>query len=126
MLQFRSKSVFSPLSVSLLCLLLGAVQPQRAEAWGAEGHMVAAQIAYNHLDPAVKSKCDSLIAISLGSYSSAATSNFVTAACWADDFKGQLGTGGWHYIDLPFSLDGTTTNGFTYPAQSNVVYAINL
>ncbi len=53
------------------------------------------------------------------------TSNFVTAAVWADDFKTALGTGGWHYIDIPISLDGTSTNGGFYP-PSNVVYAINL
>jgi hypothetical protein len=88
--------------------------------------MVTAQIAYNHLEPNVKAQCDSLLAVALGSFRSNSSSNFITAACWADDFKGQLGTSGWHYIDLPFSLDGTSTNGFTYPAQSNVVYAINL
>jgi hypothetical protein len=125
MLQFRIESSLSPLGVLLLFFLLGAVQPPQAKAWGAEGHMVTAQIAYNNLDPAVKSRCDSLIAVPL-TYSSTNSSNFVTAACWADDFKSQLGTGGWHYIDLPFSLDGTSTNGFTYPLQSNVVYAINL
>jgi hypothetical protein len=123
--QFRIESLFSPSSVLFLILLLDAVQPPQAKAWGAEGHMVTAQIAYNHLDPAVRSMCDSLIAGPL-TYSSANSSNFVTAACWADDFKSQLGTGGWHYVDLPFSLDGTTTNGYVYPAQSNVVYAINL
>ena len=36
--------------------------------WGAEGHMVVAQIAYNHLDAAVKAKCDSLIAVNLGTF----------------------------------------------------------
>jgi hypothetical protein len=125
MLQFRIESLFSPCGALFLFLVLGAVRPQNAKAWGQEGHMVTAQIAYNHLDPAVRSKCDSLIAVPL-TYSGTGSSNFVTAACWADDFKSQLGTGGWHYIDLPFSLDGTSTNGFTYPLQSNVVYAINL
>jgi hypothetical protein len=49
----------------------------------------------------------------------------VTAAVWADDYKSQLGSGIWHYIDLPFSLDGTSTNGFV-PASFDVVKAINL
>jgi hypothetical protein len=49
----------------------------------------------------------------------------VTAACWADDYKSQLNTGTWHYIDLPFSLDGTSTNGFV-PASFNFVQAINV
>jgi hypothetical protein len=80
-------------------------------AWWDEGHMVVAQIAYNHLDPAVKAKCDALIAVNLGSFTSSSSSNFVTAAVWADDFKSSLGTGSSHYIDLLFSLDGTPTNG---------------
>ena len=84
--------------------------------------MVVAQIAYNHLDAAVKNRCDTLIAVPL-SYGSTANNTFVTAACWADDYKSSLGTGIWHYIDLPFSLDGTPTNGVTAAAY-DVVQAI--
>jgi hypothetical protein len=97
---------------------------QTVLAWNAEGHMVVAQIAYNHLDSAVKARCDALIAVPLA-YGGNSTSNFVTAACWADDYKGQLSTGTWHYIDLPFSLDGTSANSFV-PAPFDVVQAINL
>jgi hypothetical protein len=95
-----------------------------AFAWNAEGHMVVAQIAYNHLSPEVRDKCEALIAVSL-SYGSTANNTFVTAACWADDYKSQLGTAIWHYIDLPFSLDGTPTSG-VIPASFDVVQAINL
>src|SRR5689334_13254176 len=95
-----------------------------AMGWGSEGHMVVSQMAYNHLTPAVKARCDALIAVPLTNASSS-TSNFVTAAVWADDFKSQLGTAIWHYIDLPFSLDGTDTSGFV-PASFDVVQAINL
>ncbi|MBX7246172.1 MAG: S1/P1 nuclease [Candidatus Sumerlaeaceae bacterium] len=79
-------------------------------AWNQEGHMVVAQYAYNHLDPSVKTTCDSLIAVTL-TYGSTSNNTFVTASCWADDYKSSLGTGIWHYIDLPFSLDGSTTAG---------------
>lgn len=82
----------------------------RLLAWNGEGHMVIAQIAYNHLDPAVKQVCDQLIAVTLPNRSTG-TNTFVTAAVWADDFKSQLGTGIWHYIDIPFSYDGTSTAG---------------
>ena len=104
---------------AFLCLQLSV------RAWNAEGHMVVAQIAYNHLNPVAKAKCDALIAVPLRTYSSAATSNFVTAAVWADDFKGLLDTGNWHYINLPFSLDGTPTSGVA-TASFDVVQAINL
>ncbi len=97
--------------------------PDTALAWNAEGHLVVAQIAYTHLDAAVKAKCDALMAVPL-TYASDGTSNFVTAACWADDFKSQLGSGIWHYIDLPFSLDGTSTSGVV-PDAFDVVQAIN-
>lgn len=103
------------------CLCLCATQ--RLLAWNAEGHMVVAQIAYNHLDASVKTQCDALIAAPL-SYSSSQSSSFVTAAVWADDFRTQLGSATWHYIDLPFSLDGTPTNGYSLD-NSNVVAAIN-
>jgi S1/P1 Nuclease len=86
--------------------------------------MVISQMAYNYLTPAAKARCDALIAVPLTNASSS-TSNFITAAVWADDFKSQLGTAIWHYIDLPFSLDGTDTSGFV-PASFDVVQAINL
>src|SRR5258708_2599982 len=98
--------------------------PHLVMAWNAEGHMVVAQIAYNHLDAVVKAKCDALIAVPL-TYGSSANNTFVTAACWADDYKSSLGTAIWHYIDLPFSLDGTPTSGVA-TASFDVVQAINL
>ena len=39
-------------------------------------------------------------------------------------YKSQLNTGTWHYIDLPFSLDGTSTNGFV-PASFDVVLFVS-
>lgn len=94
-----------------------------ALAWNAEGHMAMAQLAYNRLDPTVKAKCDALIAVPL-SPGGSTTNTFVTAACWADDYRSQLGTGTWHYIDLPISLDGTSFANFVPPAF-DVVQAID-
>jgi hypothetical protein len=86
--------------------------------------MVVAQIAYNHLDPEVKTRCDALIAVNLGTFSTEASSNFVTAAVWADEIKSFTSAyNTWHYIDIPFSLDGYPTNGFHLPAF-DVVQAI--
>jgi hypothetical protein len=109
-----------------LVLLAMFCLSRSARAWNAEGHMVTAQIAYNHLTPTVKAKCDALIALSVFD-SSSANSNFVTAACWADDIKSDTSTYNiWHYIDIPFNLsqDGTSTN--IAPASFDVVRAINL
>ncbi len=107
------------LTIFFLCFCLA----HRALAWNAVGHMVVSQIAYNHLDPFVKAKCDALIGVPLA-YGSTANNTFVTAAVWADDHKSSLGTGIWHYIDLPFSLDGTTTNNVVADPY-DVVQAIN-
>lgn len=116
----------------LACFFVCICLSGTAWGWGQEGHMVVAQIAYNHLDPAVKAQCDALIAVPL-SFANTKSTNFVTAASWADDFKGSLGTGTSHYIDLPLCisgysgtncLDGTSTNTAP-PAVPNVVTAIN-
>lgn len=106
----------------ILCLLIILTAVPRAFSWNGEGHMVVAQLAYNHLNASVKTQCDTLIAVPL-TFSSTATNTFVTAACWADDFKSSLGTSIWHYIDLPFSLDGTSTSGVA-AASFDVVRAI--
>lgn len=93
-------------------------------AWNAQGHMVAAQIAYLHLTPAVKARCDALIAEPVFGAGNN-NSNFVTAACWADDIKSLTTDFNiWHYIDIPFSLDGTPTNSYV-PEPFDVVQAIN-
>ena len=110
------------LILSIILFLNGA---SAARAWNAEGHMIVAQIAYNHLNPTAKARCDALIAISLTN-SAATNSTFVTAACWADDIKSSTSAYNiWHYIDLPFSLDGTPTNGVS-ASSFDVVRAINL
>jgi hypothetical protein len=95
-----------------------------ALAWDGEGHMVIAQIAYNHLDSAVKAKCDALIAIPVFDANDR-NSNFVTAACWADDIKSNTDAyDDSHIDDIPISLDGYPTNGVVYD-PSNVVVAIS-
>lgn len=114
-----------PKFLSGFCLGLLLWFPIHSRAWNAEGHMVVAQIAYNHLDPAVKSRCNALIATPI-SYASNYNNTFVTAACWADDIKSSTSAySTWHYIDLPFSLDGTSTSGVVLD-PFDVVQAITL
>lgn len=109
-------------SVALI-LGLGLALLSSARAWNAEGHMVVAQIAYNHLTPSVKTQCDALIATPVV-YASSLNNNFVTASVWADDLKSFTNAwNSWHFINIPFSLDGTPTNGFV-PAAIDVVKVI--
>lgn len=85
--------------------------------------MVGTQIAYNHLKPAVKAQCDALIATPIV-YASSINNTFVTASVWADDLKSSTNAwNNWHFINIPFSLDGTLTNGFV-PGAFDVVQAI--
>jgi hypothetical protein len=51
----------------------------------------------------------------------AQTSTFVTAACWADDIKSNANRE-WHFLDIPFSPDGTIPD-VQIPAK-NVVTVI--
>lgn len=88
-------------------------------AWGPQGHKVVAQIAYNHLDPEVKAKCDALIAVA--PICGSASFTFVSDSTWADQ-RCESGTSPQHFIDIPISLDGYPTNGVINPI--NVVTAI--
>ena len=118
----RSASHMRNICRIVFCACLFFTRP--VLAWNAQGHMLVAEIAYNHLDPAVKTQCDALIAVPVANASSI-NSNFVTAGCWADDIKSFTSAyNNWHFIDLPFSLDGTPTNGVAND-PSNVVWAIN-
>ena len=105
----------------LTCLCACSCLPRTVLAWGSQGHMVVAQIAYNHLDPEVKAKCDTLIAASVPCGSSSHT--FVSDSTWADQ-RCEAGTSPQHFIDLPISLDGGSITGFVYDVTNNVVTAI--
>src|ERR1039457_6931072 len=109
---------------ALVALVIFVCLVRPVLAWDGEGHRVVAQIAYNHLDAAVKAKCDALIAVPVFD-SSAINSNFVMAACWADDIKSNTDAyDDSHIDDMPISLDGYPTNGVVYD-PSNVVVAIS-
>jgi hypothetical protein len=82
--------------------------------------MVVAQIAYNHLDPEAKARCDALIAIPVPCGTASGT--FVSDSTWADQ-RCESGTSAQHYIDIPISLDGYPTNGVV-DDPTNVVAAI--
>jgi hypothetical protein len=93
---------------------------QPALAWNSQGHQVVAQIAYNHLDPEVKAKCDALLTIPAICGNS--TISFVASSTWADQ-RCESGTSPQHYIDIPISLDLYKTNSVV-DNPTNVVTAI--
>lgn len=76
-------------------------------AWNALGHMVIADIAYRNLNPSAQSKVNYLISYFQKEYPSIKT--FMEVATWADAIRSQkIGLFvHWHYIDNPFSSDGS-------------------
>jgi len=117
------------LQIALLLLLGG----QQLFGWGDTGHMLVSQIALSNLTPAVRAKAEALIRVQTGPPSvnvpfhdepfevASRSASFVTAACWADDIKSNLDRE-WHYVDMPFSTDGTIPR--INPPASNVVNVI--
>jgi hypothetical protein len=124
---------FSSMTFAIAAFCLGTP----AFAWWDAGHMQIAALAYDRLDPAVRTSVDSLIELN-PSYpawtagvaeADKAKAAFVHAATWADDIKrdpaytrdtvdaptasqnlgyaDRLVHDYWHYIDLPFSTDET-------------------
>jgi len=89
--------------------------------------MIVAQIAFKRLNPKAKTKANQLLAIAIAPAAvSAKSKDFVNASHWADDlrpFPEFDFLKPFHFIDNPFSTDGTAvpTN---LPEPDNVVKAL--
>src|ERR1700704_3929779 len=106
----NQRSVFrSGIGIGVAFLIL--CSPSMSLGWGAGGHMMVAQIAFQRLNPRARAQANQLLAIEINPAAvSAASKDFVSASHWADDlrpfaefdpFKAE------HFIDHFFSLDGT-------------------
>ncbi|KTC90223.1 S1/P1 nuclease [Fluoribacter dumoffii] len=75
-------------------------------AWNAAGHKVVAQIAYDNLTPKAREMCYKYLR---SRAHPTPNSSFVSASTWMDDIRWREVY--WydvmHYIDIPFSSDGT-------------------
>jgi len=99
------------LATTLGVVFLLLCTPTLSLGWGAGGHMMTAQIAFKRLNRNAKRKTIELLAISIPPAEVTSKSkDFVSASHWADDlrpfpefdeFKVR------HFIDIPFSVDGT-------------------
>ncbi|OGT55569.1 MAG: hypothetical protein A3F14_04190 [Gammaproteobacteria bacterium RIFCSPHIGHO2_12_FULL_43_28] len=106
-----------------LSLLLFLLLPLPSQAWNALGHMVVATIAYQHLQPTVRDKIDQFTPGFEAEYPQ--IKSFSQLAPWPDQLHLQrIETySHWHYIDTPFSDDGTPlTNTID---TDNAVWAVN-
>lgn len=94
-----------------------------ADAWNSLGHMIIANIAYQSLKPANREKVDELASYLQEEYPDVLS--FLHMAFWADTLRSQkieMFTH-WHYIDKPFSTDGTVLKNIM--DTDNAVWAID-
>jgi hypothetical protein len=90
--------------VTVLGLAILTVAPQRASAWGDDGHKTVALIAQHHLTPATKKKIDAMLAADTDSLTQ---HDFASAATWADKYRDSnnrrdhyVQTRDWHFADM--------------------------
>ncbi|MEO6785305.1 MAG: S1/P1 nuclease [Chthoniobacteraceae bacterium] len=113
-------------SVITICLAwLVLFTPSISWGWGPGGHMIVAQIAFDRLNPKAKAQAAKLLAIPIDPAAiSAKDRDFVNAAHWADDlrpFQRFDSFKALHFIDQPFSADGTALPKLPTP---NIVTAL--
>ncbi|MCW8400400.1 S1/P1 nuclease [Legionella sp. PATHC038] len=93
-----------------------------AYPWNAAGHRVVAQIAYDNLSPKAKEMCYKYLR---SRTHNTPNSSFVSASTWMDEIRWREVY--WydvmHYIDTPFSSDGTPTPAIE---STNAVKTIKL
>src|SRR5689334_9869264 len=96
------------LAIVIVCLICS---PSISLGWGAGGHMMTADIAYHRLNHKARAKVIELLAIEINPVEVTAKSkSFVSASHWPDDlrpFKEFDLFKPLHFIDKPFSPDGT-------------------
>jgi hypothetical protein len=99
----------SRIAVGVLGIML--CTPSLSLGWGAGGHMMVASIAFKRLNPRAKAQAMALLARPVNPVAvSAESKDFVNAAHWADDlrpFEEFDHLKALHFIDQPFSTDGT-------------------
>ena len=110
-----------PKNLLLLFVLLVAL-PGSSFAWWGAGHMVVSTIAYQRLEPGVKTQVDNLIGVLQEHYPY--TNHFIASATWPDDLKaeGIHYYDSWHYAHNHYNPDGVVLPD---APQVDVVWAIN-
>lgn len=102
-------------------LILLCLASTQAFSWGATGHLVINEIAYEHLTPTVRTKVDQLVKTFSQTYPR--FNNFLIDGDWPDYLRqtGVNAFNNWHYIDQAFSYD---TQNLPRYRETNVVWAI--
>jgi hypothetical protein len=112
-------------AIPIAVVCLGLCMPSLSLGWGAGGHMITAQVAFNRLTPHAKAQAKMLLAIPINpAATSAKSKDFVNAAHWADDIRSSPDFAAippLHFIDKAFSTDGTRLPAVPRP---NIVTAL--
>lgn len=113
------------IAIGVVCLIL--CTPSVSLGWGAGGHMMVAFIAFQRLNPNAKAKAKELLAIEIKPADVTAKSkDFVNASHWPDDLRPFAEFDSFkplHFIDKPFSTDGTALPA-DLPEPDNIVKAL--
>lgn len=93
--------------VTIKFILILSLFAPKLWAWNALGHEVVALIAYQHLTPEARNQVD--LAVSKMHQEYPDINSYAQIASWPDALRSQkIDTfTRWHYIDTPFSTDGT-------------------
>jgi hypothetical protein len=101
--------------------------PSLSLGWGAGGHMMVASIAFKRLNPRAKAQAMALLARPINPAAvTAKSTDFINAAHWADDLRPFAEFDSFkplHFIDKPFSTDGTPLPT-DLPEPDNIVKAL--
>lgn len=86
---------------AVLAITIAAVTclPQKAAAWGAEGHRIIAAIAEGYLTPKARARVATLLAADQDTLTAP---DLMSRATWADAWRGagHRETAKWHFIDI--------------------------
>ncbi|HEV2829275.1 MAG TPA: S1/P1 nuclease [Pyrinomonadaceae bacterium] len=115
----------SRIAIGLITFMLCV--PSLSLGWGAGGHMMVASIAFKRLNPRAKAQVQELLARPINPAAVTAKSkDFVNASHWADDLRPFAEFDSFkplHFIDMPFSIDGTPLPA-GQPEPDNIVKAL--
>lgn len=125
-------SLFTLATLAMAAFLALAHAPQRALAYGAQGHMVVAQIAYNEMSKANQALADEYSQL-MGDHMDHEKSpwTFVQSAVWLDLLKQENAPlfSNWHVLDTPYVQPGTNESLIEIPPKlelNNIVYALEM
>ena len=90
--------------------------PLSAGAWGARGHRLAANLAFERLTPQARASVERLLALEPGA-------TLASISTWADETRSPS-TAAWHYVNIPRDADCHYDEARDCPGGQCVIAAI--